>query len=389
MLGTVVDADAHINETPLGWAWLHERWPGWLSAAESGGRTVAGIDGRAYPLQEGRGRGVPIDSALHPACRSGAFDLDGRIADMDSEGIDIQVLYGGLSLGVTGFSDPGFAADFAQQYNDWLLDEVGAAHPDRLVGVCTVPLQDPARALTELHRVAAKGAYALTIPPMVGERNLDDRALDEFFAAAADADLALGVHSAPGMHLPLPGADRFANYAQVHLLSFPIDQMVAFTALALGGVLDRHPGLRVAFLEAGVGWVPYLVDRAHEHQEKRAELLPDMRSTPRELIERGQCYFSFECEDPFLTHYVEQFGSAGVLFASDYPHWDAEWPGCVESARALAEPLGDAAVAAVMGENARRFYALDGGAASGAGAVDSVSDSRVNTASEQGLGSAP
>jgi predicted TIM-barrel fold metal-dependent hydrolase len=158
------------------------------------------------------------------------------------------------------------------------------------------------------------------------------------------------------MHLPLPAADRFSNYAQVHLLSFPVDQMVAFTALALGGVFDRHPTLRVAFLEAGVGWLPYLVDRAHEHKEKRGDLLPDLRSEPRELIERGQVYVSFECEDPFLGTYVETFGPTSVLFASDYPHWDADWPGCVAAAQKLAEPLGDAAVAAVMGENARRFY---------------------------------
>lgn len=352
----VIDADAHVSEGLLGWGWLQERWPGWLSGAESGGRVVAGIEGRAYPLQEGPGRGVPVETALHPACREGAVDVERRLADMDAEGIDVQVLYGGLSLAVTGFVDRGFAGDFARQYNDWLLDEVCARAPERLVGVCAVPLQDPDRAVAELDRVAGKGARAVTIPPVVGERNLDDPAFDGFFAAAADADLAIGVHSAPGMHLPLPAADRFGNYAQVHLLSFPVDQMVAFTALALGGVFDRHPALRVAFLEAGVGWLPYFADRAQEHKEKRSELLPAMRSDPRDLIDRGQVYVSFECEDPFLGLYVEHFGAESVLFASDYPHWDADWPGCVAAARQLAEPLGTTAVAAVMGDNARRFY---------------------------------
>jgi len=356
----VVDADAHVSEDPLAWSWLHERHPGWLTAAASGGATVAGIGGRAYPLQEGRGRGVPIDSALHPACREGSADVDRRIEDMDAEGIDVQVLYGGLSIGVTGFADPGFAADFARQYNDWLLDTVCARHPTRLVGVCAVPLQDPQRAVAEVERLAAKGARAVTIPPVVGDRNLDDPTLDGFFGVVADHDLAVGVHSAPGMHLPLPAADRFDNYAQVHLLSFPVDQMVAFTALVLGGVLDRHEQLRVAFLEAGLGWLPYLADRATEHREKRASLLPGMRSDPRELIGRGQCYVSFECEDPFLAPYVAQFGADSVLFASDYPHWDAEWPGCVAAAHKAAAALGDEVPAKVMGANAVRFYRLDG-----------------------------
>ena len=132
----------------------------------------------------------------------------------------------------------------------------------------------------------------------------------------------------------------------------------AAIAAALGGVFDRHQQLRVAFLEAGVGWLAYFADRAHEHQEKRAEMLPRMRSTPRELIERGQCHVSFECDDPLLGVYVDRYGPDSVLFASDYPHWDAEWPGCVAAARKLAAPLGDDAVAKVMGTNAARFYRL-------------------------------
>ena len=77
------------------------------------------------------------------------------------------------------------------------------------------------------------------------------------------------MHGAPGIHLPKIGVDRFDNYIQVHCISFPFDQMTAMTALVSGGVFDRHPKLKVAFLEAGVGWVPFFVDRLHEHFEKR------------------------------------------------------------------------------------------------------------------------
>lgn len=355
----VVDADAHINEEPTAWRGLAEKHPGWLSAIDDGGRMVALIDGRPYPRQVGPGCGVPIDSSILPAARAGTFDLDRRIADMDSEGIDVQVLYGGLIIGLTGYSDAGFAADVAVAYNDWLLDDVCGRFPERLVGVCTVPLQDVDRAIGEVRRVAAKGARAVTIPPVLGDRNLDDTALEPFFAAVEEAGLAVGVHSAPGMNLPLPAADRFSNYAQVHLLSFPVDQMVAFTALATGGVLDAHPGLRVAFLEAGVGWVPYFLERAREHKEKRGELLPGLRSDPAELIARGQCYFSFECEDRFVGPFVEHFGPDALLFASDYPHWDADFPGTVDEARRLLDPLGDEALRRALGENAARFYALE------------------------------
>lgn len=355
---TVVDADAHINEDVTAWKDLFAKRPDWIGAVESGGKWVAQIENKPYPLQEGHGRGVPIDSSILPAAAPGAADVAVRIKDCDTEGIDIQVLYGGLIIGLTGYSDAGLAADVARAYNDWLIGDICGQYPDRLKAVATVPLQDVDRAIAELQYAVAKGAVAITIPPVVGDKNLDDPSLRPFFAAAAEADVALGVHSAPGMNIPLPAAERFTNYAQVHLLSFPIDQMVAFTALALGGVLDDFPTLRFAFLEAGVGWVPFFLARAEEHREKRGDMLPGMKSAAKDYVERGQCYFSIECEDPFLEFYVEHFGADSVIFASDYPHWDADFPGTVDEMRTTASKLGDDVAAKVLGGNALRLYNL-------------------------------
>jgi predicted TIM-barrel fold metal-dependent hydrolase len=318
--GSVVDADAHVNEDPFSWNELADLHPGWLSAGKSAGKWVAQIGDKLYPTQEGPGRGVPIDSATNPACAAGAADLDQRLADMDSEGIDVQVLYGGLIIGLTSYDDAGFALDVARAYNDWLLAKVCGHHPERLKGVAVVPLQDVNRSITELTRVARLGAVAVAIP--------------------------------------LPGAGRFDNYAQVHCLSFPVDQMVAFTALAMGGVLDRLPALRVAFLESGTGWVPYFVHRMHEHFEKRPELLPAMKTDPRDLLARGQCYFSFEAEEPLLEPCVEQLGDEWLVYASDYPHWDSDFPGTVAEVRRLTAGLGDDVTAKLLGGNASRLYNL-------------------------------
>jgi predicted TIM-barrel fold metal-dependent hydrolase len=364
----VIDADAHINEPvvrpdppddELGpWNGLAARHPGWQQAGQSGGATVNLVEGKLYPTQEGRGRGVPVESAMHPAAAEGALHLDARLRDLDAEGIDVQVLYGGLSIGAATFDDPGFALDFCSAYDDWLLELCGR-HPERLKAVAVVPIQHPDRAVEELRRAAGLGVVAAMIPPVVGQRNLDDTSLQPFFEAAADLGVAVAVHSGPGMNVPLPGAERFDNYAQVHCLSFPVDQMVALTALAMGGVLDRFPSLQVAFLESGVGWVPYFVHRMEEHREKRRELLPGMRSDPRDLIERGQCWFSFECEEPLLEPYVEHLGPDSLVFSSDYPHWDCDFPGTVDKARANAKTLGEDVTAKILGGNAARLYRLE------------------------------
>ncbi|MGH9137574.1 MAG: amidohydrolase family protein [Acidimicrobiales bacterium] len=359
MSGTnlVIDADAHVNEDPLAWNELAEQHPGWLSAAQSAGRWVAEIEGKLYPRQDGPGCGVPIDASTNPRCAAGAVDVDTRLADMDSEGIDIQVLYGGLILGVSGYDDAGFALDVCHAYNDWLLAKICGHAPDRLKGIAVAPIQDVTRAIAETERAAGLGAVGVTIPPVVGAANLDNPTLQPFFEACATLDLAVGIHSAPGMNLPLPGAERFDNYAMVHALSFSVDQMVALTALALGGVLDRYPALRVAFLESGVGWVPYFVHRLGEHVEKLPHLLPGGVSDPRALVERGQCYFSFEAEEPMLAEYVEHLGDSSLVYASDYPHWDSDFPGTVEEIRrsGLPEPT----LARALGENAARLYGLN------------------------------
>ena len=301
---------------------------------------------------------MPIDSATNPACAAGAADLDQRLKDMDAEGIDVQVLYGGLIIGLTSYRDSGFALDVARAYNDWLLAKVCGHNPSRLKGVAVVPLQDIDRSITEMTRAARLGAVAVCVPPVLAERNLDHPSIQPFFEACASLDLAVAVHSAPGMNLELPGAGRFDNYAQVHCLSFPVDQMVAFTALAMGGVLDRYPTLRVAFLESGTGWVPYFVHRMHEHFEKRPELLPGMASDARDFLDRGQCFFSFEAEEPLLETCVEQLGDGWLIYASDYPHWDSDFPGTVDEVRRLAAGLGDEVTAKLLGGNASRLYKL-------------------------------
>lgn len=356
----VIDADAHVYEDTSRWRALAAARPDWVGSTTSGDHTVYAVEGRPYPQQAGRGRGAPVDAATNPAAAAGAWDVQVRLRDMDREGIDRQVLYGSFAIGVTSYRDPGLAADVARAFNDWMLDDVCAADPARLLAVATVPLQSVTRAITEAEYARGRAAVAVTIPPVLGDRNLDDPGLLPFFEACADLDLAVGVHGAPGMQLAQPGADRFENYAQVHALSFPVDQMVAFTALAMGGVLDRFPTLRVAFLESGIGWVPYFVYRVREHFEKLSHMVPDMHSDPRELIERGQCYFSFECEEQMLEEYVAHLGDTSIVWASDYPHWDSDFPGTVAEARTRATPLGDDGLARVLGGNAERLYGLDG-----------------------------
>jgi predicted TIM-barrel fold metal-dependent hydrolase len=245
-----------------------------------------------------------------------------------------MVAYPSLGIAASSFEDPAFAEAFARRWNRWAARFADASPGRRLRAVGIVPLQDPARAVRVLDEVGALGLVAVTVPPCLRDgRNLDHPSLDAFWEAVASSGLPAGVHGAPGMHVPVAGADRFDNYVQVHALSFPFDQMIALTALTLGGVLERHARLRVAFLEAGVGWVPYFLERLDEHVEKRGRQVPGCRRPPSEYAARGQCVFSCEPEEHGIAHAVDALGAGTVMYASDYPHWDSDFPHTVAPIR--------------------------------------------------------
>jgi predicted TIM-barrel fold metal-dependent hydrolase len=353
----VIDADAHVIE---GAAFAREalaRWPDRVQLARApDGTPYFAIEGRRYPNASGPGAGCPPEHGLTRAAGD-PLTPAGVLADADREGIDRMVLFPSLALGVAGFTDAGFAADFARVYNRWIADYC-AQGGGRLFAAAVVPLADVAAAVAVLAEARALGLVCAVIPPALRDRNLDHPELDRFYAAAADLDCPLGVHGAPGVHLPQIGVDRFTNYVQVHCVSFPFDQMAAMTALLSGGVLERHPRLRVAFLEAGAGWVPYFLDRLHEHWEKRGDWIAGgWRRDPREAVAAGQLWASCEPGETLLPAVVEALGADFLLYASDYPHWDSEFPDSARALRARAD-LPGAAREKILGANALRFFGL-------------------------------
>jgi predicted TIM-barrel fold metal-dependent hydrolase len=283
--------------------------------------------------------------------------MAGVLADADRDHIDAMVLYPSFGLCAPSIEDHAFALGFARMYNEWLAEWCRPSG-GRLRGVAVTPIEYVDDAITILREARKLGHVAAMVPPALKRRNLDHPDLDPFYAAAVELDMPLGVHGAPGIHLPKIGVDRFDNYIQVHCISFPFDQMTAMTALVSGGVFDRHPRLRVGFLEAGVGWVPYFIDRLHEHFEKRGDWVKNgWQRDPKQYIEAGNVWVSCEPEEPILPGVIDVLGSDFIMFASDYPHWDGDWPESTKSLRTRSD-ISDADRAKIAGANARRFYGL-------------------------------
>jgi predicted TIM-barrel fold metal-dependent hydrolase len=250
------------------------------------------------------------------------------------------------------YEDPKPAAALCAANNDWLAAYC-STDPSRLIGVALLPQQDPALAVAELERCVDRYGFVGGVirPNRIAGRTVDDAAFEPLWAAAAQLDVPIVLHEAYFGGIDTVGEDRQSTYAGAHVISHPFEQMSAVLALCLGGVLDRHPNLRLGFFEAGCGWAPYWCERIEEHYE----LSPDdfAGGDPHASVP-ARTWLTFEIDEAMLPAVLDHGWADSVCFASDYPHYDALYPGAVDAVRARG--LGPELERKVLGDNALTFY---------------------------------
>src|SRR5205807_3993142 len=131
------------------------------------------------------------------------------------------------------------------------------------------------------------------------------------------------------------GSERMEKYSYVHMTAFPFELMIALMHLIGEGVFDRYPRLKVAFMEGGAGWIPFWAERLDEHQEKLRPQWPDLQRKPSEIIQSDQVSFTCEPEEHTLPYVLDTVGASQVMYASDYAHWDCEFPESVRMLRSI------------------------------------------------------
>lgn len=276
------------------------------------------------------------------------------LAFLDQAGIEHAVLFTteGLSVGFIQLTD--YAVRLCRAYNDYVADRWARLSP-RLHPMALIPMQDPKAAAAELRRAVKE----LGLPgAMVPSTGLLLHAGHEYYGpvyeAAAELDCVLGFHGGSNRGI---GVDSFTDFNASHIVHHPVPLMYALTSLVCHGALDRYPGLRVAFLEGGCGWLVPLLDRM-----KRNEQYFDLREARRGLVDyiaRGQVLVGCEGEDESLPYVIQRAGCEAFAYSSDYPH-EVD---LLDARHQIAETferadLSAEAKAAVMGGNARRFFRL-------------------------------
>jgi predicted TIM-barrel fold metal-dependent hydrolase len=245
---------------------------------------------------------------------------------MDEHNIETAVLFPTGSGNIAKLREIDFQIALARAANDHFAREYNA-RSNRIKAVGVLPLGHPEAAAAELRRgVTELGLISFEILSMGLPFGLGDPIYEPVWQAAHELGVPLCVHGNRNSSAEV-GGDRFRTFGEVHCYTFPAGMMLHFTSIMWNAIPLRYPGLKIAFLEIGATWLPYYLDRLDEHWEKRAKVeAPRLTQRPSEVFRESPLYVSLEAAESQLAATVAYVGDDHLVYASDIPHWDNEFP---------------------------------------------------------------
>ena len=349
-----VDSDMHVMEPPD----LFERYldpkfkdrvsvrvgaDGHPNRGPAGMILIDGLPTSDSDLQQYRKRTRPVPkNSTQPLSGSRIFEAkrldfaierdyssEAQVMGMEMEGVDIAVLYPTMGLGLLARNgvDPQLSLAICQAYNNW-IHEFCQYSPDRLKFVAMLPMHDVHLACRELVRcVRELGAVGSFIRPnLLNGRYWHSNYWDPLYTVHEELNVTWGFHegvSAQYSHMiELYGENRFYRHVAAHW----IEMQQALIAMIIGGVLEFHPKLRVAFLEAQNSWVPGLLSRIEwDYPQYHDSHAPYLSLTPKEYFRRN-CWAAVEGSEPEIEATAGLIGADRMCISSDYPHFDSNFP---------------------------------------------------------------
>src|SRR5436190_24320178 len=368
----VVDADGHILEPLSLWdeyidPGFRERRPRFV--IDENGKERLSVEGKLLGNPRGIGSlgavgvrqgAVKLDSLKYAEGKKGGFDPHARMIDMDADGIDAAFLYPSMGLFAGAVHDPELASALCRAYNRWLADYC-KPYPDRLFGVAMLPMQSVEHAIQEMKfarkELGFRGCF-LRPNPYHGTKMINDPMYEPFWAAAEDLDVAIGFHEGGSSGMPTVGIDRFQSRAAQHIISHTMEMMLACLAVIWGGVCEKHPKIRIGFLESGGGWIAPWLDRMDRHFDDQGFNDSGLKTRPSDLFRRN-CWISFEPVEGPLKALAAYARPNKIMWATDYPHPDGFFPGAPQMIKDRLAGASPEVQRQVLAGGAMGFYGLN------------------------------
>ena len=362
----VLDSDLHVMEPGD----LYERYldPAFkhrtprLLEASAGYLHHWQVDGYTFPRPLGRGR-TESDARSRIILReysAAGFDSASHLRAMDVEGIDVAILFRTLPVVCVDDLPPEFAIALCRAWNDWMAD-FRKPDPGRMRAAALLTLHDGRLAAQELRRAVTDLGFAAAqmMPNPVNGVNLHDPALDPLWAEAARLGVPICFHPAPNNYARDHFVNRFLTRPSSTLtlgLNNPVELMSAVASMTAGGVLERFPRLRVAFLEGNCAWLPWLLWRLDEYWEMcKSGEAAKLQALPSEYFKR-QCFISVDPDEDQVEWVIQKMGDDTLVFSTDYPHSDSHFPEATELFLKL--PISEESKRKILWNNCARLYGI-------------------------------
>lgn len=280
---------------------------------------------------------------------------DQRLEDMDRDGVQAQVVYSPTTTQMR-IEEPVLRAACMRAYNDWAA-EFNAVDPNRLLLLADIPSHDAREAADELERAAKLGHRGAIVHQFQGAEPIFEDSWHRFWDVAAAHALPISVHLGPGTHSlkPVLGSWRFPAFVAV--VPMQLDEVLA--GLIFSGILEKRPRVKVVLGEAGLGWIPYVIERLDHEHHKYFDKVKDHRldMLPSEIFAR-QIFVTYE-DEKLGVELIPRIGIGNVMWASDYPHGDSTWPNSREAVMTSSlAGLGEEAVRRIVRENCAAVYGI-------------------------------
>jgi predicted TIM-barrel fold metal-dependent hydrolase len=365
---TVISVDDHVVEPAH---MFQGRLPAALAKAAphivetSRGYQVWEFEGRKYSqigmnaVAGRRPETVSFEPFRFDQMRPGCYDVDARVRDMDINGVWASMNFPSQISGFCGrvffdAADRELGLACLRAWNDWLYEEWYSAHPTRIIPLGITYLSDPDLAVAEITRNAGRGFTSVTFPERpheIGLPSLWDRAhWDPIIAACVETDTVISLHvGSSGMPVLPPGSPA----VQLSATLFGQQSLGACAEWLWSEYPLRHPGLKIAMSEGGIGWVAMLLDRLDNIVDRSGYGL-GWSVRPADVLRRN--FWFCTIDDPSTIDTRHAIGVENIMVEVDYPHGDSTWPDTQDVIERVWGHLPPGELRMICCENAAKLY---------------------------------